>query len=57
MVSFTPRPLSPRERDPVTHWMRVWVGPKAGLDALAKRKNNPFLALAGNRSPVFQPVA
>jgi hypothetical protein len=31
------------------------MGPRFGLDEVAKRKNN-FLALAGNRIPVIQPV-
>jgi hypothetical protein len=28
----------PRERAPVTHWIGGWVGPRAGLDAVVKRK-------------------
>jgi hypothetical protein len=38
VVSFTPRPLYPRERAPSTHWIGGWVGPRAGLDAEVKRK-------------------
>jgi hypothetical protein len=37
-VSFTSRPLYPRERAPGTHWIGGWVGPRAGLDAVVKRK-------------------
>jgi hypothetical protein len=33
------------ERAPGTHWIGTWVGPKAGMDAVAKR------------TPVVQPVA
>jgi hypothetical protein len=28
----------PLGRDPVTHWLEEWVGPKASLDDLEKRK-------------------
>jgi hypothetical protein len=42
MVSFTPQPLYPRGKSPDTHWIRGWVGRRAGLDNLEKRK---FLTL------------
>jgi hypothetical protein len=29
----------PRERAPGTHWIGGWVGPRAVLDAVVKRKN------------------
>jgi hypothetical protein len=38
VVSFTPRPLYPRGREPGTHWIGGWVGPRAVLDAAVKRK-------------------
>jgi hypothetical protein len=38
VVSFTPRPLYPRERSLCTHWIEVWVGARAGLDTVVKRK-------------------
>jgi hypothetical protein len=44
MVSFTPLPLYPSERAPGTHWIGGWVGPRAGLDYVEKRK---FLTLPG----------
>jgi len=37
-------------------WIGGWVGLRAGLDAVAKRKK-PFLAPATCRIPVFQTVA
>jgi hypothetical protein len=37
-----------------TNWIGGWVGPRAGLDNVEKRK---LLAPAGNRTPVVQPVA
>jgi hypothetical protein len=50
-----PGRFAPGEITPGTHWIGRWVGPRAGLDAVAKRKENP--APAGNRNPVVQPVA
>jgi hypothetical protein len=49
---FTPRGKS--YRYPLDE---VWVGTRAGLDAVAKRKENPFSAPTGNLSPVLHPVA
>jgi hypothetical protein len=47
MVSFTPRPLCSQGKIPRYHWVVGWVGPRAGLDAVTKRK---ILASAGNRT-------
>jgi hypothetical protein len=33
-----PGRFTPRERIPGTHWIRDWVVPRAGLDAMRKRK-------------------
>jgi hypothetical protein len=41
-------------RSPGTHWTGGWVVPRAGLDAIEKRRVFP---LAGNRTPAIQPVA
>jgi hypothetical protein len=30
--------LTPRERAPHTYWIGGWVGPRAGLDVVVKRK-------------------
>jgi len=57
VVSFTPQPLYPRETSPFTHWIGDWVGSRAGLDAVAKRKN--FLSLSDiepQSSPARIPV-
>jgi hypothetical protein len=35
-----------------THWIGGWVGPRAGLDAVANRK---FLSPVGNRTPITSP--
>jgi hypothetical protein len=55
-VSFTTRPLYPRGRAPGTHSIGGWVGPRAGVDDVEKRK---FLTLRGSNSDlsVIQPVA
>jgi hypothetical protein len=39
LASFTPQALYPGERAPGTHWIGGWVGPRAGLNAVAKRNN------------------
>jgi hypothetical protein len=36
VVSFTPRPFYPGERDTGTHWIGGWVGPRAGPDDVEK---------------------
>jgi hypothetical protein len=33
-----PARFTPRERAPVTYWIGSWTGPRAGLDAVVKRK-------------------
>jgi hypothetical protein len=38
VFSFTPRPLYRRERAPGTDWIGGWVGLRAVLDAVKKRK-------------------
>jgi len=48
VVSLTPRPLYARGRAPGTHWIGGWVGPRAGLDAIANRK---IPAPPGNVTP------
>jgi hypothetical protein len=47
LASFTPR-----ERALGTHLIGGWVGPKAGLDAVSKRKKFP--APVGNRTPIIR---
>jgi hypothetical protein len=57
VVSFTPRPLYPRERAPGTDWIGGWVGPRAVLDAVVKRKIPSSLRELNLRTPIVQPVA
>jgi hypothetical protein len=47
VVSFTPRSLYRGVTGPGTHWGGGCVGPRAGLDAVAKGKNS-IIAPAGN---------
>jgi len=49
----TPTSLPP-EGAPATLWIGDWVGPRADLDAVAKRE---YLAPAGNRTSVVHLVA
>jgi hypothetical protein len=57
VVSFTPRPLYPSERAPGTHWIGGWVGPRAVLDAVVKRKIPRSRRESNPRTPIVQPVA
>ena len=38
IVKFTPRTLYPLRKNPGTHWIGGWVGPRAGLDVFNRRK-------------------
>jgi hypothetical protein len=57
VVSFRPRPLYPRERAPGTHWIGGWVGPKAVLDTVMKRKIPSPRRESNPRIPIVQLVA
>jgi hypothetical protein len=46
--------FTPRERALGTHWIGGWVGPRAGLDAVAEKKKP---APASNQTPDVKPVA
>jgi hypothetical protein len=52
-LSVSRRPLYPREKSPRFALDMRLGGPRAGLEAVEKRK----LSLAGNRTPVVQPIA
>jgi hypothetical protein len=57
MVSFTTRPLYPRERAPSTHWIGGWVGSRAVLDAVMKKKCPAPRRESNPRTSTFPPVA
>jgi hypothetical protein len=48
--------FTPRERAPGTHWRGGWVGPRAGLDAVVKRKIPSPRRESNPRSPIVQPI-
>jgi hypothetical protein len=47
----------PRERTPGTPWIGGYVGPRAGLDAVEKRKIHSPHRESNPRTPIIQPVA
>jgi hypothetical protein len=57
VVSFTSQPLYSRgqESPSFTHCIGGWVGPRAGMDAVAKRKKVPSLPLPGTEPPSSSP--
>jgi hypothetical protein len=57
VVSFTPRPLYPKERAPGAHWIGGWVGPRAVLNAVVKRKIPSPRRESNPTTPIVQSVA
>jgi hypothetical protein len=55
VVSFTPLPLYSQGKAPDTHLIGGWVGPRAGLDVLVRRKI-PSPCWDWN-PPIIRPVA
>jgi hypothetical protein len=55
-LASRPGRFTHRERTPCTHCIGGWMGPRAGLDAVAKRKNH-IINPGENPTPVIQPVA
>jgi hypothetical protein len=49
--------FTPRERATGTHWIGSWVGPRAVLDAVVKRKISSRRWESNPRIPIVQPVA
>jgi hypothetical protein len=52
-----PNRFTPRERAPGTYCIRGWVGPRAVLDAVVKRKIPSPRRESNSRTPIVQPVA
>jgi hypothetical protein len=52
----SPAALSLRERAPRTHWTGGWVGPRAVLDTVVKRKIPSSPRESNPRTPIVQPV-
>jgi hypothetical protein len=57
VVSFTPQPLYLQEGAPDTHWIGDWMGPRAVLDAVRKRKIPSSRRDSNPNTPIVQPVA
>jgi hypothetical protein len=51
-----PGRFTPRERAPGTHWIGGWLGPRAVLDAVVKRKIPSHCRESNPRTPIVQPV-
>jgi hypothetical protein len=49
--------FTPRVRAPGTHWIGGWVGPRAVLDAVVKRKIPSLRRESNPRTLIVQPVA
>jgi hypothetical protein len=52
-----PGHFTPRERASGTHWIGRWVGPRAVLDAVVKRKSPSPSRESNTRTPIVQPEA
>jgi hypothetical protein len=52
-----PGRFTPRESAPGAHWIGGWVGPRAVLDAVVKRKIPSLRQVSNPRTPIVQPVA
>jgi hypothetical protein len=52
-----PGRFTPREIAPGTHWIEDWVGPRAVLDMVAKRKIPSLHKELNPRTPIIQPIA
>jgi hypothetical protein len=57
VVSFTTRPLYPQEKSLCFPLDRGWVGPRAVLDAVVKRKIPSPRRESNPRTPIVQPLA
>jgi hypothetical protein len=51
-----PAALPPKERTSGTHWIGGWVGPRAVLDAVVKRRIPSPRRESNPRTPIVQPV-
>jgi hypothetical protein len=52
-----PAALLPRKEPPATHWIGGWVGPRAVLDVVVKRKIPSPHRESNPRTPIVRPVA
>jgi 4-amino-4-deoxy-L-arabinose transferase-like glycosyltransferase len=52
-----PGRFTPGKKPPGTHWLGGWVAPRAGLDAVEKRKIPSLLRESNPPIPIVHPVA
>jgi hypothetical protein len=52
-----PGRFTSKERAPGTHWIGGWVGPRAVLDAVVKRRISSPRRESNPKTPIVQPVA
>jgi hypothetical protein len=52
-----PAASPPRKEPPGTHWIGGWVGPRAVLDVVVKRKIPSLRRESNPRTPIVQPLA
>jgi hypothetical protein len=52
-----PTALNSRKKAPGTHWIGGWVGSRAVLDAVVKRKILSPIRESNPRTPIVQPAA
>jgi hypothetical protein len=55
--ALRPGRFTPKERAPGTHWIGGWVGPRAILHAVVKRKSPSPRQESNFRTPIVQPAA
>jgi len=55
--TLCPGRFTPRKRPPSYRWIGGWVGPRAFLDAVVKRKIPSHRRESYPRNPILQPVA
>jgi hypothetical protein len=51
------RPGRPREKAAGIHWIGGWVGPRAVLETVVKKKISSPRRETNSRNPILQPVA
>jgi len=51
MISFIHQPLYPGGKSSSTHWIGGWVGPRANLDMVVKRKDPCFCQKSNAHHP------
>jgi hypothetical protein len=56
VVRFTLGRFTHKEKTPGSHWIGGWLGPRAVLDAVVKRKIPSLRRESNPRTPIVQPV-